>query len=166
MYGPMIEGMKSATEIAEFLSTPMRIVHGSDALESFRYLYGLKMSRQKYNHKEDNLLDAIAYRIAEINAILEKDGIEPLTKEKFNEMYNGIIENDAPIHFNNEMSIINKLTQLNISGDDIYKIRLGIEMNIERNAIIDENREARVLSILRQIYILERMNKANTNEKA
>ena len=57
MYGPMIEGMKSATEIAEFLSTPMRIVHGSDALESFRYLYGLKMSRQKYNHKEDNLLD-------------------------------------------------------------------------------------------------------------
>jgi len=31
------------------------------AVEMFKALVALKLSRESYNHKEDNLLDAIAY---------------------------------------------------------------------------------------------------------
>lgn len=156
-YGPMTEGMKAATVISEFLNAR---INESDELGSFKYLYGLKMSRQKYNHKEDNLLDAIAYRIAEINAILEDEGKSPLTSEQFDEVYQnttkGITKYPAA-----DTKIINALTTLNLSGDDIYKIYLGLEMVEEKNAIIDENNTKRIISIIKQIHILNLMNEAN-----
>jgi hypothetical protein len=61
MYGPFEEGMERAAKIAsgctgkEFTTSDMYIC-----------LVALKLSRQSYNHKEDNLLDAVAY-LASLN---------------------------------------------------------------------------------------------------
>jgi hypothetical protein len=56
MYGPLSEGMERAAMI-------MRGATGKDITASDMYmaLIALKLSRQSYNHKEDNLLDAVAY---------------------------------------------------------------------------------------------------------
>lgn len=56
MYGPFSEGIERAAMIAS-AST------GKDfsAEDIFLVLVALKLSRQSYNHKEDNLLDAVAY---------------------------------------------------------------------------------------------------------
>jgi len=156
-YGPMIEGMKAATNISEFLNIEC---DKESQLNSFRYLYGLKLSRQKYNHKEDNLLDAIAYRISEINAILEDNGYASFTIEEFNKAY---IETTGSIKYENsfDVDIINSLTQLNLKGDDIYKIYLGLEMTEERIAISKNHMAKRIASILKQIHILNLMNSYN-----
>lgn len=55
-YGPMQDGIKRAADIAKLMS-------GKDLTEDDIYicLIALKLSRQSYNHKEDNLLDAVAY---------------------------------------------------------------------------------------------------------
>ena len=56
MYGPFEEGMERAAMIASGCT-------GKDLTASDMYLclVALKLSRQSYNHKEDNLLDAVAY---------------------------------------------------------------------------------------------------------
>lgn len=55
-YGPFIDGMIEAATIATRLSrkeiTPV---------DMYNCLIALKLSRQAYNHKEDNLLDCVAY---------------------------------------------------------------------------------------------------------
>lgn len=55
-YGPFEEGMERAAKIASGCT-------GKDITPSDMYLMlvALKLSRQSYNHKEDNLLDAIGY---------------------------------------------------------------------------------------------------------
>ena len=55
-YGPFSEGMKRAAQIAAGMS-------GKDVTAHDMYiaLVALKLSRQSYNFKEDNLLDAVAY---------------------------------------------------------------------------------------------------------
>lgn len=55
-YGPFSEGMERAAMI-------MRGATGKDitAEDMYMALVALKLSRQSYNHKEDNLLDAVAY---------------------------------------------------------------------------------------------------------
>ena len=63
-YGPFEEGMKRAATILSGMT--------GEAIEtSFMYkaLIALKLSRESYNHKEDNLLDAIAY-MASMNDFL------------------------------------------------------------------------------------------------
>ena len=56
MYGPFNEGMERAAMIASGATgktiTPQ---------DMYMCLVSLKLSRQSYNHKEDNLLDAVAY---------------------------------------------------------------------------------------------------------
>lgn len=56
MYGPFNEGMERAAMIASGATgktiTPQ---------DMYMCLVDLKLSRQSYNHKEDNLLDAVAY---------------------------------------------------------------------------------------------------------
>jgi len=56
MYGPFNEGMERAAMIASGATgktiTPQ---------DMYMCLVALKLSRQSYNHKEDNLLDAVAY---------------------------------------------------------------------------------------------------------
>tara|TARA_A200000159_G_C7337139_1_gene345561 strand:+ start:3414 stop:3701 length:288 start_codon:yes stop_codon:yes gene_type:complete len=65
-YGPFGEGMKRAAKIASGMS-------GKDvsAHDMYIALVSLKLSRQSYNFKEDNLLDAVAYLGAWQNFIEE-----------------------------------------------------------------------------------------------
>lgn len=60
-YGPMQEGMKEPAKIASLLSRKE-----ITAIDMYNAMIALKLSRQAYNHKEDNLLDCVAY-IASLN---------------------------------------------------------------------------------------------------
>ena len=55
-YGPFTEGMERAAMI--FNGMTGHRVSGGDM---FKALIALKFSRESYNHKKDNLLDAVAY---------------------------------------------------------------------------------------------------------
>ena len=55
-YGPMQEGMQEAAKIASLLSRK-----DINAVDMYNCMIALKLSRQAYNHKEDNLLDCVAY---------------------------------------------------------------------------------------------------------
>lgn len=55
-YGPFEEGMQRAAQILNGM-TGLNI----DATVMYKALIALKLSRESYNHKEDNLLDAVAY---------------------------------------------------------------------------------------------------------
>jgi len=66
LYGPFSEGMERAAMIASG-STGKQFT----AQDMFMCLVALKLSRQSYNHKEDNLLDAVAY-LAALNNYNEK----------------------------------------------------------------------------------------------
>ena len=67
MYGPMDKGMEIAAEIFNLI-TP----EGQSITPEGMYwaLVALKLSRQHFNHKEDNLLDAVAY-IGALNNYIE-----------------------------------------------------------------------------------------------
>lgn len=56
MYGPFEQGMERTAKIASLMTGKELTAHDAYAL-----LIALKLSRQSYNHKEDNLLDAVAY---------------------------------------------------------------------------------------------------------
>lgn len=56
MYGPFDEGMERAAAIL----SEMTGIH-LDALFMYKAMIALKLCRESYNHKEDNLLDAVAY---------------------------------------------------------------------------------------------------------
>jgi len=56
MYGPFEEGMERAAMIASGC-----IGKTLTTSDMYLCLVALKLSRQSYNHKEDNLLDAVAY---------------------------------------------------------------------------------------------------------
>lgn len=66
MYGPFEEGMERAALILSGM-TGLKIT--SDIM--YKALVALKLSRESYNHKEDNLLDAVAY-LASLNNIYNK----------------------------------------------------------------------------------------------
>ncbi len=61
MYGPFQEGMQEAAKIASLMSRKE-----ITAVDMYNCMIALKLSRQSYNHKEDNLLDCVAY-IASLN---------------------------------------------------------------------------------------------------
>lgn len=65
-YGPFEEGMERAAKILSGMT-------GKEINAEFMYkaLVALKLSRESYNHKEDNLLDAVAY-LGSLNNYLEK----------------------------------------------------------------------------------------------
>jgi hypothetical protein len=66
MYGPFEEGMERAALIASGCTG--KTITASDM---YICLIALKLSRQSYNHKEDNLLDAVAY-LGALNNYLTK----------------------------------------------------------------------------------------------
>lgn len=70
MYGPIDEGMEIAAQIFNLI-TP----EGQSITPEGMYwaLVALKLSRQHYNHKTDNLLDTVAYIGALNNYIERKD---------------------------------------------------------------------------------------------
>lgn len=55
-YGPFSKGMERAALILTGM-TGLKV----DADLMFKAMIALKLSRESYNHKQDNLLDAIAY---------------------------------------------------------------------------------------------------------
>ncbi len=55
-YGPLDEGFERAAQIASGMTG-----RSWDAHDIFIAMIALKFSRQSYNFKEDNLLDAVAY---------------------------------------------------------------------------------------------------------
>ena len=69
MYGPIGEGMEIAAKIYNAV-TPEGYHITPEAM--FWAVVALKLSRQHFNHKEDNLLDAIAYMGALNNYIEDK----------------------------------------------------------------------------------------------
>ena len=67
-YGPFSEGMDRAASIFNGM-TGLNVT----GREMYMALIALKFSRESYNHKRDNLLDAVAYIGALDNYINEKD---------------------------------------------------------------------------------------------
>ena len=65
-YGPFDEGMDRAARILSGM-TGMTL----DSSFMYKAIIALKFSRESYNHKEDNLLDAVAY-IGALNNYHEK----------------------------------------------------------------------------------------------
>jgi len=56
MYGPFEEGMERAAQILSGM-TGIEL----DATFMYNAMIAIKLSRESYAHKEDNLLDAVAY---------------------------------------------------------------------------------------------------------
>lgn len=57
-YGPFSESMEKAAKMFNLIS-PNNEVITTEGM--FRALICLKLTRESYSHKEDNLLDAVAY---------------------------------------------------------------------------------------------------------
>lgn len=67
MYGPFNEGMERAANLASI------ITQKNISTEDMYYcMIALKLSRQSYNHKEDNLLDLVAY-VSSLNNLLNNE---------------------------------------------------------------------------------------------
>lgn len=67
-YGPFDESMDNAAKILSGM-----VSQKVDALFMFKAMIALKLSRESYCHKEDNLLDAAAYIGAMNNYINNKN---------------------------------------------------------------------------------------------
>lgn len=65
-YGDFHEGMERAAKIFNGMTG-----QNATAPDMYKALIALKLSRESYNHKEDNLLDAVAY-MASMNDYLNK----------------------------------------------------------------------------------------------
>jgi hypothetical protein len=66
-YGPFEEGMTKAAEIASLITS--KEITTEDV---YYVMIALKLSRQAYSHKEDNLLDLCAY-VGSLNNYLNKE---------------------------------------------------------------------------------------------
>lgn len=67
-YGPFEESMENAAKIYNLISPKDEQISTAGI---YRALIALKLSREAYSHKEDNLLDAAAY-MASMNDYLNK----------------------------------------------------------------------------------------------
>lgn len=77
-YGSFSEGMEICAQLASLMRNKE-----FDAEDAFAMLVALKFSREHFNHKEDNLLDAAAYIGAWNNYINEQiDKLNPSTDEE------------------------------------------------------------------------------------
>jgi hypothetical protein len=66
-YGPFIQGMKKASDIASLICNKEITTK-----DMYICMIALKLSRESYCHKEDNLLDACAY-IGSMNDFLNSE---------------------------------------------------------------------------------------------
>lgn len=72
MYGPMAEGMEIAAKIFNLITPEDQSITPEGM---YWALVALKLSRQHFNHKEDNLLDTVAY-IGALNNYIETKNTE------------------------------------------------------------------------------------------
>lgn len=77
MYGPFSESMKRATDIYNAASPNNEQI---SVQGMYRALVALKLSREAYSHREDNLLDAVAYIGAMNNYINEQEQLKTIDK--------------------------------------------------------------------------------------
>lgn len=68
MYGPFSQTMERATAIYNAMAPAGEII---STASMYKALIALKLSREAYHHKEDNLLDAAAY-IGALNNYIEE----------------------------------------------------------------------------------------------
>lgn len=68
MYGPFSESMEKAAAMYNLMVPEEKAIEAEDV---FKVLIVLKLSRESFAHKEDNLLDAVAY-IGALNNFLEE----------------------------------------------------------------------------------------------
>lgn len=68
-YGPFSESMERAAALYNLISPQSKQL---TAEEVFKVLIALKLSREAFAHKEDNLLDAVAY-IGALNNYIEEN---------------------------------------------------------------------------------------------
>ena len=80
-YGPINEGMEKASRIASEIRNKEINAH-----DMYACMMALKLSRQSYNFKEDNLLDLVAYTGAWQNYIHTQPIFDPLIKP-FKDLY-------------------------------------------------------------------------------
>jgi RNase H-fold protein (predicted Holliday junction resolvase) len=66
-YGPFAKSMEKTAAIATLMSDKNITV-----VDCYNVLIALKLSRESHSHKEDNLLDAVAY-IGSLNNILNNE---------------------------------------------------------------------------------------------
>jgi hypothetical protein len=66
MYGPFEEGMEKASKIASIMCNKQ-----ITTIDMYNCMIALKLSRESYKHKQDNLLDAVAY-IGSLNNLHNK----------------------------------------------------------------------------------------------
>lgn len=66
MYGPFEEGMSKAAKMASLMCSKE-----ITTVDMYNCMIALKLSRQSYSNKEDNLLDAVAY-IGSLNNLKNK----------------------------------------------------------------------------------------------
>jgi len=161
-YGPMTEGMQNASSIALDIQNAVDRYSTIDdmKLASFRYLYALKLSREKYNHKEDNMLDAIAYRIAEVNALRELRKEEPYNVNSFELRMK---ELNAPETIaSSNISLLTAVSGMDYNEDEYYKLVLVDLIKDEIAAIGNNNELAREIAILKQVKILDKINDVNS----
>jgi len=69
MYGPFSESMKRATTIYNASSPDNEQI---SVKGMYRAMVALKLSREAYSHREDNLLDAVAY-LGALNNYIESE---------------------------------------------------------------------------------------------
>ena len=67
MYGPFSESMERTAAMYNLMVPEEKAIEAEDI---FKVLIALKLSREAFAHKEDNLLDAVAY-IGALNNFLE-----------------------------------------------------------------------------------------------
>lgn len=68
MYGPFFETMERATRIYNEMNPKEQI----STVGMYKALVALKLAREAYHHKEDNLLDAVAY-MGSMNDYIERE---------------------------------------------------------------------------------------------
>ena len=77
MYGPFSKSMERATAIYNASSPENEQI---SVQGMYRALVALKLSREAYSHREDNLLDAVAYIGAMNNYINEQEALKTIDK--------------------------------------------------------------------------------------
>lgn len=75
MYGPFSKSMERATAIYNAISPENEQI---SVQGMYRALVALKLSREAYSHREDNLLDAVAYIGAMNNYINEQEALKTI----------------------------------------------------------------------------------------
>lgn len=135
-YGPFRESMKRAAAIYN------NMAWGANAtdIDMYKALIALKLSREGFAHKEDNLLDAIAY-MASMNDALEEDARKAKArKENCNAPKSDIEIRIIPTQENFDDACKRALAITNAMGETVCVIAADSEILLESYIDYDNGR--------------------------